>query len=134
MIKISRIIIMDDYREWSSRSRARPDYREYRGGGGGGGGGGRDRYSPGRSQDMAPPMKRMRSDWDDRASRYPHSDYYGGGGGGGGGGGSSWPPDHYPQQHHGNHHYGNHNNSSSSARCVFQYSFVLFLALTKKQR
>ncbi|XP_044011988.1 serrate RNA effector molecule homolog isoform X2 [Aphidius gifuensis] len=102
-------------REWSSRSRARPDYREYRGGGGAGG---RDRYSPGRSQDMAPPMKRMRSDWDDGGSRYPHSDYYGGGGGGGGGGGSggsSWAPDHFPPRHHGNHHFGNHNNSSSNS-------------------
>jgi len=107
----------NSYREWSSRPRQRPDYREYRGGGGGG----RDRYSPARSQDMAPPMKRMRFDWDDRA-RYGH-DYYGGGsggggggssggGGGGGGGGSSWSPDHYPPPHHGNHHYGNHSNSS----------------------
>ncbi|XP_017793039.1 PREDICTED: serrate RNA effector molecule homolog [Habropoda laboriosa] len=93
-----------DYsREWSSRPRQRPDYREYRGGGGGG----RDRYSPARSQEMAPPMKRMRADWDDRP-RYGH-DYYGGGGGGA----TSWGPDHYPPPHHGNHHYGNHGNSSS---------------------
>ncbi|KAH0954256.1 hypothetical protein HN011_003564 [Eciton burchellii] len=97
----------DDWvdREWSSRPRQRPDYREYRGGGGGG----RDRYSPARSQDMAPPMKRMRFDWDDRA-RYGH-DYYGGGSGGGGGGSSGG--DHYPPPHHGNHHYGNHSHSSS---------------------
>lgn len=118
----------DSYRDWSSRPR-RPDYREYRGGGGGG----RDRYSPARSQDMGPPMKRMRFEWDDRP-RYGH-DYYGSrgeggggggggsggggggaataaGGGGGGGGGSSWSPDHYPPPHHGNHHYGNHSNSS----------------------
>ncbi|RLU20650.1 hypothetical protein DMN91_007263 [Ooceraea biroi] len=97
----------DDWvdREWSSRPRQRPDYREYRGGGGGG----RDRYSPARSQDMAPPMKRMRFDWDDRP-RYGH-DYYGGGSGGGGGGGGGG--DHYPPPHHGNHHYGNHSNSSS---------------------
>ncbi|XP_017762260.1 PREDICTED: serrate RNA effector molecule homolog isoform X4 [Eufriesea mexicana] len=96
----------DDWvdREWSSRPRQRPDYREYRGGGGGG----RDRYSPGRSQEMAPPMKRMRADWDDRP-RYGH-DYYGGGGGGGA---TSWGPDHYPPPHHGNHHYGNHGNSNS---------------------
>ncbi|XP_014488285.1 PREDICTED: serrate RNA effector molecule homolog [Dinoponera quadriceps] len=76
----------DDWvdRDWSSRPRQRPDYRDYRGGGSGG----RDRYSPARSQEMAPPMKRMRFDWDDRP-RYGH-DYYGGrndGGSGGGGGG-----------------------------------------------
>ncbi|XP_014609079.1 PREDICTED: serrate RNA effector molecule homolog isoform X1 [Polistes canadensis] len=103
----------DDWvdREWSSRPRQRPDYREYRGGGGGGsGGGGRDRYSPPRSQDMAPPIKRMRADWDDRP-RYAH-DYYGGGGSASGGG-NAWGPDHYPPPHHGNHHYGNHSNSSS---------------------
>ncbi|XP_018043808.1 PREDICTED: serrate RNA effector molecule homolog isoform X1 [Atta colombica] len=102
----------DDWvdREWSSRPRQRPDYREYRGGGSGG----RDRYSPARSQDMGPPMKRMRFEWDDRP-RYGH-DYYGGSGGGGaggGGGGNSWSPDNYASPHHGNHHYGNHNNSSS---------------------
>ncbi|XP_026669257.1 serrate RNA effector molecule homolog isoform X1 [Ceratina calcarata] len=96
----------DDWvdREWSNRPRQRPDYREYRGGGGGG----RDRYSPARSQEMAPPMKRMRADWEDRP-RYGH-DYYSGGGGGGA---TSWGPDHYPPPHHGNHHYGNHGNSSS---------------------
>ena len=102
-----------DYsREWSSRPRQRPDYREYRGGGGGG----RDRYSPGRSQEMAPPMKRMRADWDDRP-RYGH-DYYGGGGGGA----TSWGPDHYPPPHHGNHHYGNHGNNN---RFVFLMLFLI---------
>lgn len=67
---------------------------------------------------MAPPMKRMRADWDDRP-RYGH-DYYGGGGGGGA---TSWGPDHYPPPHHGNHHYGNHGNSN---RFVF---LMLFLHL-----
>lgn len=94
-------------REWSSRPRQRPDYRDYRGGGGGG----RDRYSPARSQEMAPPMKRMRFDWDDRP-RYGGHDYYGSRNDGGGGGASSWSPDHYPPPHHSNHHYGNHGNSS----------------------
>ncbi|XP_025163712.1 serrate RNA effector molecule homolog isoform X3 [Harpegnathos saltator] len=99
----------DSYRDWSSRPRQRPDYRDYRGGGSGG----RDRYSPARSQEMAPPMKRMRFDWDDRP-RYGH-DYYGsrGDGSSGGGGTSSWSPDHYTPPHHSNHHYGNHSNSSS---------------------
>ncbi|XP_046429120.1 serrate RNA effector molecule homolog isoform X1 [Neodiprion fabricii] len=88
-------------REWSSRPRARPEYREYRGGGGGGG---RERYSPARSQEMAPPMKRMRADWEDRP-RYGGHDYYGGG--------TSWGPDHYTPAHHSNHHYGNHSNNNS---------------------
>lgn len=65
---------------------------------------------------MAPPMKRMRADWDDRP-RYGH-DYYGGGGGGGA---TSWGPDHYPPPHHGNHHYGNHGNSN---RFVFFLCFI----------
>ena len=69
---------------------------------------------------MAPPMKRMRGDWDDRP-RYGH-DYYGGGGNGGGG---SWGPDHYPQ-HHGNHHYGNHNNTS---RLVYFSLELVFFSL-----
>lgn len=115
----------DSYREWSSRPRQRPDYREYRGGGSGG----RDRYSPARTQDMAPPLKRMRFEWDDRP-RYGH-DYYGGGssggggggGVGGGGGGNSWSPDNYTSPHHGNHHYGNHNNSSRFVCFVMSKSF-----------
>ncbi|PSN55050.1 hypothetical protein C0J52_04146 [Blattella germanica] len=42
---------------WGSRNRARADYREYRGGGGG-----RERYSPARTHDISPPMKRVRTE------------------------------------------------------------------------
>ncbi|KAL7306441.1 hypothetical protein TKK_0001857 [Trichogramma kaykai] len=97
----------DDWsdREWSSRPRARPDYRDYRGSG-------RDRYSPARSQDMAPPMKRMRTaEWDDRPSRAAYGDYYGRDTDGlPPSRGGAWPPEHY---NHGNHHYSNHGNNTN---------------------
>ncbi|XP_031784780.1 serrate RNA effector molecule homolog isoform X3 [Nasonia vitripennis] len=118
----------DDWpeREWSSRPRTRPDYRDYRGGGGGG----RERYSPARSQEMAPPMKRIRGEWDERPGRghSGYGEYYGregsegGGGGGGGRGGSGWSQEHYGGSHHGNHHYGNHSNNSSSREVAGNFS------------
>lgn len=42
---------------WGSRNRPRTDYRDYRGGGG------RERYSPARTHDISPPMKRVRTEW-----------------------------------------------------------------------
>ena len=46
-----------DRESWGGRNRARADYREYRGGGG------RERYSPARTHDISPPMKRVRTEW-----------------------------------------------------------------------
>ncbi|XP_075217478.1 arsenic resistance protein 2 isoform X2 [Lycorma delicatula] len=50
---------------WTGRSRARGDYR----------GAMRERYSPARQHDMSPPLKRMRTDWDDRRLPYADSGY-----------------------------------------------------------
>ncbi|KAK7865942.1 hypothetical protein R5R35_005009 [Gryllus longicercus] len=87
---------------WGSRNRPRTDYRDYRGGGGG-----RERYSPARAHDISPPMKRVRTEWDDRrTSGYSHD----GSGSGYGNYGSSWGHDNYNSQHA----YGNSGNSQSS--------------------
>lgn len=66
----------------------RPDYRDYRNV--------RDRYSPGRE---APPMKRMRGDWDDGRPRYGGHEPFGAAYG-------AWPHEHYPL--HGGHAFGAH--------------------------
>lgn len=62
----------DDWIErepWANRSRPRGEYR----------GAMRERYSPARQHDMSPPLKRMRTDWDDRRLGYADSSYnYGG--------------------------------------------------------
>lgn len=51
----------DDWeRDWSNgRSGNKRDYREFRGGA-------RDRYSPHHSQDIMPPSKKFRGDWEDK--------------------------------------------------------------------
>ncbi|XP_049960125.1 serrate RNA effector molecule homolog isoform X6 [Schistocerca serialis cubense] len=54
----------DDWIErdsWGGRNRPRTDYRDYRGGG-------RERYSPVRTHDISPPMKRVRTDCRDMQS------------------------------------------------------------------
>ncbi|XP_049863805.1 serrate RNA effector molecule homolog isoform X13 [Schistocerca gregaria] len=54
----------DDWIErdsWGGRNRPRTDYRDYRGGG-------RERYSPVRTHDISPPMKRVRADCRDMQS------------------------------------------------------------------
>ncbi|KAJ9586176.1 hypothetical protein L9F63_020181 [Diploptera punctata] len=84
---------------WGSRNRARADYREYRGGGGG-----RERYSPTRTHDISPPMKRVRTEWDDRRSAGYHDS---GAGSYGSSYASSWGHDSYSSQHS----YGNHGNN-----------------------
>ncbi|XP_046995994.1 serrate RNA effector molecule homolog isoform X2 [Schistocerca americana] len=94
----------DDWIErdsWGGRNRPRTDYRDYRGGG-------RERYSPVRTHDISPPMKRVRTDWDDRrgAGGYGHE---GAGGGYGGNYGGSWAHESYNSQHS----YGNHSSSQS---------------------
>lgn len=87
---------------WGSRNRPRTEYRDYRGGGGG-----RERYSPARAHDISPPLKRVRTEWDERrASGYSHD----GSGSAYGNYGSSWGHDSYNSQHA----YGTGGNSQSS--------------------
>ncbi|XP_067011210.1 serrate RNA effector molecule homolog isoform X3 [Anabrus simplex] len=87
---------------WGSRNRPRTDYREYRGGSG------RERYSPARTHDISPPMKRVRTEWEDRrgAAGYSHE---GAAGSSYGNYGGSWGHENYNSQHA----YGNHTNSQS---------------------
>ncbi|XP_069705569.1 serrate RNA effector molecule homolog isoform X2 [Periplaneta americana] len=106
-LRLSSLVVYTNGREsWGSRNRARADYREYRGGGG------RERYSPARTHDISPPMKRVRTEWDDRrGAGYGHDS---GAGGYGGSYASSWAHDSYSSQHT----YGNHGNNQREMQTI----------------
>nr|CAD7568492.1 unnamed protein product [Timema californicum] len=81
---------------WGSRSRPRTEYREYRGGGG------RERYSAAHSQDIVQPMKRMKTEWEDRrGGGYSHDNS------GGYNYRNQWMQESYVPQHN---YSGNFNN------------------------
>nr|CAD7440480.1 unnamed protein product [Timema bartmani] len=85
-----------DRESWGSRSRPRTEYREYRGGGG------RERYSAAHSQDIVQPMKRMKTEWEDRrGGGYSHDNS------GGYNYRNQWMQESYVPQHN---YSGNFNN------------------------